>query len=97
MRSPSEIFKETEKQFEIETLREKFHESRSEYELGLRKHLLGEVKNCPCCFKGFFSEAKDSVKQRAFYRDFEPDDLDVLEQMFVTPVVFDEEHNLINE
>jgi hypothetical protein len=93
----SEFLKQSEKKCEIENLRNKFHESRSEYELGLRKHLLGEVKNCPCCFKGFFTESKDSVKQRAFYRDFEPDDLDVLEQMFVTPVVFDESHNLINE
>jgi hypothetical protein len=50
------------------------------------------VNNCPCCFKGFFIEAKESVKQRAFYSDFEPDDLDVLEQMFVTPVVIDDEH-----
>ncbi len=31
------------------------------------------------------------------YGDFEPDDLDVLEQMFVTPVVFDESHNLTND
>lgn len=97
MVSFSEFLKQSEKKCEIEKLRNNFHESRSEYELGLRKHLLEEVKNCPCCFKGFFTEAKDSVKQRAFYRDFEPDDLDVLEQMFVTPVVFDEEHNLINE
>jgi 5-methylthioribose kinase len=93
----SEFFKSTKSESVIEKLRNKFHESRSEYELELRKHLLEEVKNCPCCFKGFFTEAKDSVKQRAFYRDFEPDDLDVLEQMFVTPVVFDESHNLINE
>lgn len=93
----SEFFKQIEMRTEIEKLRNKFHESRSEYELGLRKHLLEEVKNCPCCFKGFFTEAKDSVKKRSFYRDFEPDDLDVLEQMFVTPVVFDEEHNLISK
>ncbi len=93
----SEFFKQSEKKCEIENLRNKFHESKSEYELGLRKYLFEEVKNCPCCFKGFFTETKEIVKQRAFYSDFEPDDLDVLEQMFVTPVVFDEEHNLINE
>jgi hypothetical protein len=87
----SEFFKHSEMKSEVEKLRKKFHESRSEYELGLRKYLLEEVKNCPCCFKGFFTESKESVKQRAFYREFEPEDLDVLEQMFVTPVVFDKE------
>lgn len=93
----SQHIKSYEEQAEVKDLRDKFHQIRSDYELGLRKLVLNKVNNCPCCFKGFFSEAKDSVKQRAFYRDFEPDDLDVLEQMFVTPVVFDESHNLTNE
>lgn len=93
----SQHMKSYEEQAEVKDLRDKFHQIRSDYELGLRKLVLNKVNNCPCCFKGFFIEAKDSVKQRAFYSDFEPDDLDVLEQMFVTPVVIDDDHNLINE
>ena len=31
------------------------------------------------------------------YGDFDPDDLDVIEQMFVTPVVIDDDHNLVND
>lgn len=93
----SQHMKSYEEQAEVKDLRDKFHQIRSDYELGLRKLVLNKVNNCPCCFKGFFIEAKDSVKQRAFYSDFEPDDMDVLEQMFFTPVVMDDDHNLINE
>ena len=93
----SQFMKSCEEQAEVTDLRDKFHQIRADYELGLRKLVLNKVNNCPCCFKGFFIEAKGSVKQRAFYSDFEPDDLDVLEQMFVTPVVIDDDHNLINE
>ena len=93
----SQHMRSYEDKAEIKDLKDKFHQIRADYELGIRKLVLNKVNNCPCCFKNFFTEAKGSIKQRAFYRDFEPDDLDVLEQMFVTPVVIDEEHNLIND
>lgn len=63
-------------------LRKEFHKARAQYELSLRRFILNHVDNCPCCFDGFFDDSKNRVKTIAFYDDFEPDVLDVLEEMY---------------
>lgn len=78
----SESFKRSDDKSEVMKLRNEFHQTRADYELGLRKFILNDVKNCPCCFKGLMEKTKESVKARAFYSDFEPDELDVLENMY---------------
>lgn len=61
--------------------------ARAEYELALRRFTLDKVENCPSCFKNFYDSMKDRVKSEAFYSDFEPKELDILEEMFITPIV----------
>ena len=90
----SESFKRSNDQRDIEKLRDKFHQTRADYELGLRKFILNDVKNCPCCFKGLMEKTKESVKGRVFYSDFEPDELDVLENMYFITI---DDQSLIHE
>lgn len=72
----------SEDQARVKELQYKFHQTRADYELGLRKFILNEANNCPCCFKGLLNTTKDSVKQQAFYSNFEPDELEILENMY---------------
>lgn len=71
--------------------------ARVEYELALRRFTLKKVENCPSCFKNFYEGMKDRVKSEAFYSDFEPNELDILEEMFITPIVHKHEDRLDKE
>ena len=90
----SEHIKSYEKQTEVDDLRDKFYQSRVDYELGIKKFVLHKVNNCPCCFKNLFTKREGVVKGRTFYSDFEPDELQVLEDMYF--ITINDDQNLIN-
>jgi len=82
----SEFFKQLEMKSEVEKLRNKFYESRSEYELGLRNFILNKVNDCSCCFESLFKKTETKVENRTFYSDLHPDELKVLEEMYFVTV-----------
>ena len=61
--------------------RAEYLEARAEYEISLRRFLNGVVKNCPCCFKGFYKLAENDLREQMIEEGTEPDELEVLEEM----------------
>ena len=78
----SEFLKQSEKKCEVEKLRNKFHESRSEYEVALKNFVLNKVNDCPCCFDVFYKKIVEKIQDSTFYIDLEPNELKVLEEMY---------------
>lgn len=87
----SSFFKEDSLKEKVSGTRSDFHQARTEYELAMRREILNRVNHCPCCFDGFFDDVKARIRQEALQNNFEPDVMEVLQRMSLTPVVTDEE------
>lgn len=87
----SSFFKEDFLKEKVSETRSDFHQARTEYELAMRREILNRVNHCPCCFDGFFDDVKARIRQEALQNNFEPDVMEVLQRMSLTPVVTDEE------
>ncbi len=75
----------------VEETRGNFNRARTEYELAMRREILQRVNHCPCCFDGFFADVKARIREEALQNNFEPNVMEVLTRMSLTPVVTDEE------
>lgn len=71
----------------MDDLNGKYIQARQDYELALKQFVLTEVRGCPCCYEKAFDQMKETIKSRMFYSDFEPDDLKVLQELYITPPV----------
>jgi hypothetical protein len=91
MTSLSSVFKGDFLKEKVSETRSEFHQARTEYELAMRREILHRVNNCPCCFDGFFDDVKARIREEALQNNFEPDVMEVLNRMSLTPVVTDEE------
>ncbi len=65
----------------VDMRRNEYHEARFEYELSLRRFLNDYVRNCPCCFKGFYKDTEETLTEQLIKEGVKPDDLEVLEEM----------------
>lgn len=73
----------------MDELNSKYIQARQDYELALQQFVLTEVRDCPCCYEKAFDQMKEKIKSRMFYSDFGPDDLEVLQELYITsPVNF---------
>ena len=87
----SSFFQEDFLKEKVSETRSDFHQARTEYELAMRREILHRVNHCPCCFDGFFENVKAQIREEALQNNFEPDVMDVLNRMSLTPVVTDVE------
>jgi len=87
----SSFFKEDFLKEKVNETRSDFHQARTEYELAMRREILHRVNHCPCCFDGFFENVKAQIREEALQNNFEPDVMEVLNRMSLTPVVTEEE------
>lgn len=83
----SSFFKEDFLKEKVSETRSDFHQARTEYELAMRREILHRVNHCPCCFDGFFENVKARIREEALQNNFEPDVMEVLNRMSLTPVV----------
>jgi len=79
--------KEAEVTQELADSRDRYLDARIDYELSLRKFSLFNVKKCPCCFKGFYKDKENEIIQEYANGDSEPNEIEVLERMAMTPVL----------
>jgi hypothetical protein len=87
----SSFFKEDFLKEKVSETRSDFHQARTEYELAMRREILHRVNHCPCCFDGFFENVKAQIREETLQNNFEPDVMEVLNRMSLTPVVTNEE------
>jgi len=86
----SSFFKEDFLKEKVSETRSDFHQARTEYELAMRREILHRVNHCPCCFDGIFENVKAQIREEALQNNFEPDVMEVLNRMSLTPVAAEE-------
>jgi hypothetical protein len=79
----SKFLNEQEAPNEIELLRTKYFRARLNFQNSLEKFSLQKVNGCTSCYEKLFEGTKERIMSRMFTSDFEPDELEVLNELYV--------------